>query len=366
MINLAEGEVIKIMAENQGATKALVRMSGEECIAIGFHAFTPALRVGDQVVLNTTAVDLGLGTGGCHFVLYNKSRPGQPIAPGPGHIMKLRYTPLQFSVLSVEEEASPYHSLLENSSSLAGTPVVVGLLHSHLTPAVLALNWISNGRLRVAYLMTDGGALPISFSTQVQLLKDKNLLAGTVTVGQAFGGDLEAVNCYSGLLAAKTVIKADIIVVAMGPGIAGTNTKFGFSGIEQGAVVNAVLALGGRPVIIPRISFADPRTRHQGLSHHTLTILKNVILGTGWVGLPKVTPPENRLLKAQLQAAGLEEKYVFAEKTQHLLSEELSRSGLQVSSMGRCYREDPAFFGAAWASGLVAYDLFSGINADGN
>jgi hypothetical protein len=366
LINLTEGVVKEILEQNLESTKTLVKCDDGEHQAIGYHHFVGFPQAGDRVVLNTTAVDLGLGTGGFHFIVHNKSQPWPGHANGDGHIMKLRYTPLQFSVLSVEEEGSPFRSLLEKQSSLAKMPVVVGLLHSHLTPAVLALNWAGGGNLRIAYLMTDGGALPISFSKQVQSLKEKKLLAGTITVGQAFGGDLEAVNYYSGLLAAKAVLKADITVVAMGPGIVGTNSAYGFSGVEQGQVVNAVSTLGGQPVIIPRLSFADPRPRHHGLSHHSRTILKTIILTGGWVGLPDLENRKRELIQQQITSAGLEAKYIFVEKNAAPLAVELAKYGLKVSTMGRTYSQDAEFFGAAWASGLVAYDLWKGLNEGGN
>lgn len=365
LINFTEGTVQKILEETKDLTTVLVRCNEQEFPAINYHLFTGSPQIGDRVVLNTTAVDLALGTGGYHFIVHNISRR-QGQTGEDGHIMKLRYTPFQFSVLSVEEEGSPYRSLLKNQSSLSGMPVVAGLLHSHLTPAVLALNWASNGNLRIAYLMTDGGALPIGFSKQVRSLKETNLLAGTITVGHAFGGDLEAVNYYSGLLAAKAVLKADITVVAMGPGIVGTNSEFGFSGLEQGQIINAVSSLGGQPVIIPRISFADSRSRHRGLSHHSRTILKTISLSSGWVGLPELKGHERKLIWRQIEETGLKAKYHFIEKDAGPLAGELSKYGLKISTMGRSYHQDPVFFDAAWASGLVAYDLWKAANENVN
>jgi len=101
-------------------------------------------------------------------------------------------------------------------------PVVVADLHSAL-PAVLAGVLADRPDARVAYVMTDGGALPLAFSRTVAGLRSAGWLGGrTVTVGQAFGGDLECVNVHSGLLAARHVLEADIAVVAQGPGNLGT------------------------------------------------------------------------------------------------------------------------------------------------
>ena len=54
-----------------------------------------------------------------------------------------------------------------------------------------------------------------------------------------------------------------------GPGIVGTATRLGFSGIEVGPVLDAAAGLGGAPIACLRVSFADPRARHRGVSHHS-------------------------------------------------------------------------------------------------
>ena len=118
--------------------------------------------------------------------------------------------------------------------------------------------------LKVAYVMTDGGALPASFSRTLDALAAS--LVGVVTVGQAWGGDLEAVTLHTGLLAARHVLRADLAVVTQGPGNLGTGTPWGFSGVAAGEACNAVTVLGGEPIGALRISDADPRPRHRGVS----------------------------------------------------------------------------------------------------
>src|SRR6201984_1302274 len=134
--------------------------------------------------------------------------------------------------------------------------------------------------------MQDGGALPAWFSLTCAALKDAGWLAATVTTGQAFGGDLEKVACHPGLRAAGHVLEADIAVVAQGPGNLGTGTRWGFSGVAAGEAVNAVAALGGRPVASLRISDADPRERQRGVSHHSLTAYGRVALARADVVVP--------------------------------------------------------------------------------
>ena len=140
--------------------------------------------------------------------------------------------------------------------------------------------------------MTDGGALPAWFSRTCATLREAGWLAGTVTVGQAFGGDLETVTLHTGLLAARHVLGADVAVVTQGPGNLGTGTRWGFSGVAAGEAVNAVAALGGRPVAALRISDADPRERHRGISHHSLTSYGRVALARADVVLPDLPSGE--------------------------------------------------------------------------
>ena len=141
-------------------------------------------------------------------------------------------------------------------------------------------------RPRAVYVMTDGGALPAWFSRSAATLREQGWLAATVSVGQAFGGDLEAVTLHTGLLAARHVLGADLVVVAQGPGNLGTGTRWGFSGVAAGEAVNAAAVLGGRPVASLRVSGADPRGRHAGVSHHSLTAYGRVALAPADVVVP--------------------------------------------------------------------------------
>ena len=124
--------------------------------------------------------------------------------------------------------------------------------------------------------MSDGAALPLSLSKIVPILKERGLIDEVVTFGHAFGGDREAVNIFSALLAARHVCRGDAAVVLMGPGVVGTSTKWGTTALEQGYYLNAVQALKGVPVALVRMSEADKRPRHFGISHHTMTVLQDL------------------------------------------------------------------------------------------
>ena len=107
--------------------------------AIAYPALCGSCVPGDRVLLNTTAVDLALGTGGVHYVVARlASTEGVAFdAPSGGHVMKLRYTPLQLDVLSVEEPASPHHAVMAAAEDLDGMPVACCGLHSQ-APLVAA------------------------------------------------------------------------------------------------------------------------------------------------------------------------------------------------------------------------------------
>jgi hypothetical protein len=318
-------------------------------------------RVGDRVLLNVTALEAGLGTGGYALVVAIPDRlPADPVLGG--HIVKSRYTPLQVMTGSADEQGSEYHELLESADSLTAMPVVVADLHSAL-PAILAGLRGSSGTgaadsPRVAYVMTDGGALPAWFSRTIAGLRAAGWLAATITTGQSFGGDLEAVTVHSGLLAARHAVGADVTIVTQGPGNLGTGTKWGYSGVAAGEAVNAAAVLGGRPVAALRISFADPRERHQGVSHHSLTAYGQVALAAADVVLPGLPGP--RAARVAADAAPLAARHRLITVPVNGLEEALRATPVTLSTMGRSLDEDLEYFLAAAAAGAHAASLAAG------
>jgi len=289
------------------------------------------VEVGDRVVLNTTAVGLGLGTGGWHVVHWNLSREHLD-QPGPGHIMKVRYTSLQSDTGAAEED-------LDVPTDLAGTPVVVGTLHSQV-PLVAAAYLHQRPEGRVVYVMTDGAALPMALSDLVVGMRRAGLVHGTVTAGHAFGGDLEAVSTPSALALAVHALDADLVIAAMGPGVVGTGAALGTTAVEAAAVLDAAAALGADPVLCVRASSADPRDRHRGVSHHVTTVLD--------LTRSRVTVPT--VLGAEL---GSEDHDVVVTEPPPI-AEWLDARDLRVTTMGRTVSEDPLFFAAGAAAGVVA------------
>jgi hypothetical protein len=332
------------------AMELTVEVAGDgEVPALAYRSLVGSPEVGDDVLLNTTALAQGLGTGGVALVIAVPDRlPPDP--EGRGHLVKARYTPLQVSVQGVDEQETEHHKLMVEVDDLEGMPVVVADLHSAL-PAVLIGMLATDPDLRVAYVMTDGGALPAAFSRTLDALAPS--LAGVVTVGQAWGGDVEAVTLHTGLLAARHVLRADLAVVTQGPGNLGTGTPWGFSGVAAGEACNAVTVLGGDPIGALRISDADPRPRHRGVSHHSLTAFGRVALG----GVTLVAP---RGLSSELggqvdeDLAGQPARNTVVWVDTDGLDAALGLSPVPLQTMGRGYSEERAYFLAAAAAGRFA------------
>ncbi|HEU5001348.1 MAG TPA: DUF3866 family protein [Actinomycetota bacterium] len=357
MPHFATGEVVTVLSQRAGVCRLLVRLGGEDRPATAFTQASGPVQPGDRVVLNTTAVDLGLGTGGEDFVVWNLAHDTSGELSG-GHILKLRYTPWQTDALLVEAPESPHHAILEEAASLGGMPVVACGVHSHLA-AVAATLKARHPSCRLAYLMTDGAALPLGHSDLVASLVGGGLIDVTLTAGHAFGGDLECVNVFSGLAAARRVAHADVTLVAPGPGIVGTDTTLGHTGMEVGLTLTAAAALGGEPIASLRISAADPRERHRGVSHHTVSALRYATPIRSRIAVPVLEQPLRAAVWDRLQAEGIVERHDVTEVDAAQTLEALAAAGLQPHSMGRSVADDAPFHLAAGAAALLAAGLLA-------
>jgi len=321
------GVVTAVLAERAGLQK--VEIDGERAYVLTQLIGTVA--VGDRVVVNTTAVDLGLGTGGWHFVHWNLARESFS-EPGAGTVMKLRYTSLQVDTGTAEEDEAPA------LGSLDGRPVVACSLHSQVACVAAAFDRAAAPGRRLVYVMTDSAALPLALSDLVADLRDRGLLAATVTCGQAFGGDHEAVSVPSALQVAVTMAGADAVVVGPGPGVVGTGSDYGFGGVEVAAAVDAAAHLGGRPIVAVRYSDADDRNRHRGVSHHTTTALA-LTAHRPWVAVPRGSDGHDGL--GEVAEVDVPDDLDFGPTT----------------SMGRVPAQDPGFFRWAAAAGVLAAQM---------
>jgi len=337
------GLVEAVLSERSGLQKVTVDLGGagpEKAYVL--TGLVGSVAVGDDVVVNTTAVDLGLGSGGWHVVHWNLTRRTW-VGPSGGHVMKLRYTSLQADT-GAAEEVEGY----EPPSDLGGRPVVACFLHSQVPIVAAAFAAHAPGR-RLVYVMTDGGALPLALSDVVHGLRCAGLLAATVSTGHAFGGDHEAVNVASGLDVAVAVAGADAVVVGTGPGVVGTGTGRGTSSLEVASVLDAAAQSGARPVVAVRFSEADPRERHRGVSHHVSGALaathNRVVVPFPAGERPHPMPP------------ALTHHDLHSIPDLPPVHDLLQEAGLTVTTMGRGIADDPAFFRWTAAAGAAAAAL---------
>ncbi|MGG1443872.1 DUF3866 domain-containing protein [Brevibacillus laterosporus] len=349
MQQMMAGYILTCGEQRRGLTEVVVqRADGKKQRAI-YYGQNEDLRVGQLVLLNVTATHLELGTGGTDFIMALEpfcNRQHSPLQYG--HIMKMRYTPWQMAVDTLEEQASPYHGLFaQEELSLAGSFVLVAELHSMLPALCIRLKELMP-EARIVYIMTDHTALPISLSRHVHWLVSNKYVHATVTTGQAFGGDGECVNTVTGLLAAKHVYQADWIICTPGPGGVGTGTPYGFTGLQLADVLHHVDILGGVPFFLPRISFVDKRERHHGMSHHTTTLLRQFVLRPVILPIPLFEDERDSSIEKQVEQSSLSQKHIVLRQKAGTVGEIdklYKRHHLEkLSSMGRNWEEDPTPF----------------------
>jgi hypothetical protein len=358
MLELAEGQVTKIISHRPALTKVELKIGAEKKQAINYNQLLGEIEVEDRVIVNTAATSLELGTGGYDFVVCILGK--ESTLEGQGHIMKLRYTPYQLQTCTWAEQESPDHKQALKVDSIDGTPVVVGTLHSML-PAIVAMIKAKESEAKIAYVMTDAAALPLALSELVYQLQKHDLIDLTITSGHSFGGDLEAVNIYSSLLGAH-MHDMDIIVVTMGPGIVGTGTKYGFSGTEQADILNAVSNLDGQPIAVPRINFSDSRERHYGLSHHSKTNLGELVLVESTVGIPKFKGANKKMISRELAETEIVDKHQVVYRSGQETIKQLEKLKFKVTTMGQDCSEVPEYFMTAGVAGQIAAEKLGVIS----
>lgn len=344
MLKLRRGTVV--------ATSPLeVELGGERRLAWADPVLVGGCEPGDEVIVNTEALDLGLGSGGFDIVLVNLTRGlDGPGAEGP-HVMKLNYSSLQHPVRTVEREVSAGGASTEGDP----VPVLVIGLHGQLAPAAWAFaQEVARGPARGAllgYVQTQGGALPGTLSRDVRALMDDGLLAGHVTAGPAWGGTAEAITTIGALDAAGS-LGWDAVVAGPGPGILGSGTTYGHGGMAALDTAHAALSLGAPTVLAPRLSGSDPRPRHRGLSHHSQTVLSHLLAG---VDLP--LPEGSEDLSDVVRDLGRGKHRVTVEPVDLAGFES---SEFVTQTMGRGPSDDPEFFSGALAAGSRLASLIRG------
>lgn len=335
MLKLRRGTVVVAddPPEDGGWQRLSVDVAGEQRPAVVDVDLLGACAFGDDVVVNVEARDLSLGSGGFDVVHVNLTSglAGEGLAGA--HVMKLNYSPLQHAVLPVEGE---------RLTVPAGRPVAVFPLHGHLAPVAWALAQVRPGAT-VGYVQTLGGALPGGMSSTVRELRARGLLADHVTAGPCYGGEQEAITTAGAIQHGLTELGWDAALVGPGPGILGSGSALGHGGIVAMDSAHAALALRCQTVLVARMSKGDPRPRHQGLSHHTRTVLELL--------LAPVTLPVPMGANDPAFSAARARGHVVHEA--HADLEGYGESGLPRRTMGRDLDEDRPFFAAALAAGTT-------------
>jgi Protein of unknown function (DUF3866) len=341
-----------------------ISLEGERRPAIADLGLIGASREGDEVVVNVQARDLGLGSGGFDIVHVNLTR-GLSGDGAPGaHVMKLNYTSLQHAVAPVEEE----ELLLPLEK-----PIAVLALHGQLAAVAWAFaQAYPAGRL--GFVQTPGGALPGGHSRIVRTLRERGLLAGHLTAGASYGGEGDAVTAAGALHHGLRALGWDAAVCGPGPGIVGSSSPLGHGGMHALDSAHTALALGAPTLLVARMSSADGRPRHRGISHHTLTVL-DLLLEPVTVALPAgIRSPVGADLRARLgsvfgaTAARVRPQLELdVDRPARMARHDWRRapvelpaylaSGLPAETMGRVLAEDPLFFGAALAGGTVLGEM---------
>lgn len=329
-----------------GTDPLVVEIGGRRRRAWADDVLVGPTEVGDELVLNTAAVDLGLGSGGFDVVHVNLTRglEGGEATPGV-HVMKLNYTSLQHPVEPIEAPADAA------ARPARRIPVVVLPLHGHLAPVVWAAAKGRSGA-RVGFVQAGGGALPGTLSGDVCGLRDRGLLGGHVTVAPCYGGEMEAISLTGALHAAAEDLGWDAAVVGPGPGILGSETRYGHGGMAALDAAHAALALGLPTILSARMSSGDPRPRHLGLSHHTQAVLE-LLLAAVEVALPADME--------ELSPVGADAERALREAAcdVHRLCKEVvdiegyASSGLPTRTMGRPLEDDHLFFASPLAAGAA-------------
>jgi hypothetical protein len=336
-----------------------VEVDGERRRAWADPSLVGEVRGGDEVIVNVTALDLGLGSGGFDLIHANLTR-GLDAPPGSdAHVMKLNYTSLQHTIEPVETPWAERPAAADASRRAGTMPVLVIPLHGHLAPAAWAVCERRSGS-RIGYVQSAGGALPGTLSRDVTELRSRGLLRGHVTAAPAFGGEAEALSVAGALDAAASRLGWEAAIVGPGPGILGSRTRLGHGGIAALDSAHAALSLGMPTLVAPRLSSADPRPEHRGLSHHTATVL-DLLLAPVRVPVPEVEVEGWPLADSEAPEGGARQPtldaLIAACADWHDLAVEAidlvgyAASGLPTRTMGRELVEDPLFFAAALAGG---------------
>ncbi len=363
MLNLERGRVIEVLQDDKRIQILMVEnidMPLREK-AINYVDETGICMVDDIVVINTIGNRLELGTGGYNFVYLNlsgKLEEKSQLDRSEGHIIKMKYTSGQIRVKAVEEYLE-YKSIFDIGNSIPKRPVIYAILHSMVSPLVKTIKLFKSDAV-ITCVYTYGGAMNANNSFTLKKLRDEGLINGVVTAGECYGGDYESINIVSGILFGLKGLESDIVIVCCGPGVAGSSTYYGFSTFDFTGAIYSAKQLGLYPVLIPRISMADGRKRHLGISMQSIAILQALDFP---VHLPIYKDFEDitgfRHICNQLSINGIIDKHFveFIEDTS--LKDVVKNTSGYTRVMGRDYISDPWFFYSCCSAGIYSVNILN-------
>jgi hypothetical protein len=375
MLKLRRATVLQAGPADGPEQELAIAIEGARRAAIADIGLIGPSQVGDALIVNVQARDLGLGSGGFDIVHVNLTRGLSGDGPSDAHVMKLNYTSLQHTVAPLDDEQ--LHLPLDG-------PVAVLALHGQLAAVAWAFAQ-SRPDATLGYVQTPGGALSGGRSRVVRELRRRGLLAVHLTASAAYGGEGESISTAGALHHGLHSLGWDAAVCGPGPGIVGSSSPLGHGGMHALDSAHTALALGAPTLVVARMSSADPRSRHRGISHHTLTVL-DLLLEPVTVALPAgIRSPVGADLRAGLSSVLRSSSPASAsQRARPQLELDVDRparmarhdwrrapvdmpayieSALPAETMGRALLEDPLFFGAALAGGTVLADLCAHASA---
>lgn len=352
MLSIERARVIDILFQDERIQILnTITDIGEEK-ALNYIDLTGICKENDNLAINTIGNRLFLGSGGYNIVYYNLSSgigDFMPLSRKDGHIIKMKYTPIQKRVKSIEEDEA-LKKLFNNIEKIDSKPVLFGTLHSMLAPAASVIKY-KRPNFKITCLYTYGGAIDANNSFVLKKLKDKKIIDWVITIGECYGGDFEAINALTALIYAFKHLKSNIVIVCCGPGVAGTSTNLGFSTLDFLLPIIYSKKIGCIPIIIPRISFKDMRKRHYGISMQTVALLQNMDFP---IYIPILKGEGFDILEEQIRKNKLYDKHYISIVNETYSKEAMEKFQLEYEFMGRNYKDDNYYFNNCGAAGNFA------------
>ena len=276
MLKLRRATVSEAGSADGPEQDLVVELDGRSRPAIADVALVGRAEVGDELIVNVQALDLGSARAALTSST-STSRAASTADGDGGHanVMKLNYTSLQHAVAPVEDERLRLP---------VERPVAVLALHGQLAAVAWAFAQgapgAGSGTCRPRAARCRAGT-----RARFRTLRERGLLAGPPDGGSRVRGEGEAITTAGALHHGLRTLGWDAAVCGPGPGIVGSSSPLGHGGMSALDSAHAALALGCPTLLVARMSSGDDRARHRGISHHTLTVL-DLLLEPVTVALP--------------------------------------------------------------------------------